>query len=221
MITITQAVSQLILQDELASEALREDLLNLSAYADKIHKRVENLTFKDVKRGTIVVALTRIKKNLAKLPPLYPEIEINNLSVKSSLYAFTYEKTLDIQRKIAVLHPFLLPMNDLFSITEGPSEVTIVFAEKSEELIKKHFSTRPKVEFRDIVAVTVQFRMEVARIPNFFYGLFSTLAGKRINIIEIVSTFTEISFIVGKDAMEETMKSLNVYFIKKNKKHEK
>lgn len=218
MIKVTDAVLELIQADELATETLRMGLLNLSAYADKIRKNVENLTYKDVKKGTIVVALSRIKKDLPKTPLLSPEIQINNLSVKSSLCVYTYEKTADIQRRIAVLHPFLLPMNDLFSVTEGQSEVTIIFAHKSKELIEKHFQTKTKSKYENVVSVSVQFASKYANQPNFLYGLLRSLATKRINLIEVVSTFTELSFVVTKEDMETTMKVLNAFFVKKKTK---
>ena len=50
MIKITDTVLDLISADELALEAMRAGLLNYSAYADKIHSQVENLTKKPVKK---------------------------------------------------------------------------------------------------------------------------------------------------------------------------
>lgn len=218
MIKVTDTVLELIQADELARETLRAGLLNLSAYADKIKKNVENLTLKEVKKGTIVVALSRIKGNLTAGPLQTPEIQINNLSVKSSLCVYTYEKTADTQRKIAVLNPFLLPMNDLFSVTEGQSEITIIFAEKSKELIENHFQIKPKSKYEDAVSISVQFSKKFADQPNFLYGLLRSLAAKRINLIEIVSTFTEITFILTKEDLETAMKVLNAFFVKKKTK---
>src|SRR3989344_4096525 len=209
MINVSLKVGEIIRRDEVALEAMRGGLLNLSAYADKIHKEIEELTKKPVKRGTIVVALARMREELVKLPPLSPDIRMTNLSIKSGFNAFTYEKTLDIQRKIAMLHPFLLPLNDLFSITEGPSEITIIFAHRSKNMIKKHFSIAAKAEYEEIVAVTIQFPEEFSSVPNFLYSIFSKLAAKRINLIEVVSTFTEISFIVKREDMSEIVATFN------------
>ncbi len=219
MINVSLKVGEIIWRDEVALEALRGGLLNLSAYADTIHKEVETLTHKEVKRGTIVVALARMRGELAKVPPLSPAIEITNISTKSGLNAYTYEKTLDIQRKIAMLHPFLLPLNDLFSITEGPSEITIVFADKSKKLINKHFSINPIIDYHDVVAISVQFPEKYADVPNFLYAVFSKLATLRINLWEVVATHTEISFIVKKEDMTGVMETFNVYLLKEN--HEK
>ncbi len=221
MINVSLKVSELIKQDDVAMDALRQGLLNLSAYADKIHNEIEELTHKKVKKGTIVVALSRIKKDLIKLPPLIPNIEINNLSVKSSLCAYSYEKTLDIQRKIAMLHPYLLPVNDMLSITEGPSEITVIFAKKSRDLIRKHFSDKPKKEYTDVVAITAQYAEINAEVPNFLYGIFSKIASKHINLIEIVSTYSEITFIVKGEDMPKVLDTLNASFVNKNNNHEK
>ena len=216
MINISDTVMHVLNEDEVALEALREGLLNFSAYAEKINARIADLAMKPVKKGTIVVALTRMKKGIKEAPTLRQPIQIENLSVKSSLSVYTYEKTLEIQRKIAVLHPFSLPINDLVSITEGSSEVTIVVADKSSQVLKKHFSVNPLVQYSDVAAITVQFMKKFATTPNFLYSLFSVLASKRINIIEVVSTYTEMTFIVKKEDMTSTVSAFNTYFVRKD-----
>lgn len=211
MITVAQAVSEMVTKDELASEALAAGMLNLSAYTDIIHKQVEKATFKEVKRGTIVVALSR----LAKLPskgkkPLKPDVKIDNLSVKSALCSLTYDKTLDTQRNVAVLNPFKVSISDLFSVTESASEITLICTQRVLASVRQHMGP-PKSEVGDLVAVTAYVGKKYARLPNLHYVLFSALASKRIPIVEIVTSYTEISFIVDKKDMEETVKTLNVY----------
>ncbi len=215
MINISDTVMQVLNEDEVAQEALRAGVLNFSAYAQNIQGRVADLAMKPVKKGTIVVALTRMKKSIEVGSKLRQNIEIENLSVKSSLSVYTYEKTLEIQRKMAVLHPFLLPINDLVSLTEGGSEVTIIVADKSSETISSHFSATPISQYSNVSAITVQFLKKFAKTPNFLYSLFSVLASKRINIIEVVSTYTEITFIVAKEDMADTLSAFNTYFIRK------
>src|SRR3989344_2322710 len=146
MIKVSDIVEQLIKSDELAFEALREGLLNLSAYADKILPQVQNVTFNETKRGTIVVALSRLAKTITsdKTPSLKPELKLTDIGVKSSLAGIIFDKTADIQRKIAVLHPFQISLDDLFSLSEGPTEVTLICTEKSKEKILKSFDTDPK-----------------------------------------------------------------------------
>lgn len=215
MIKIIDTVLDLISADELALEAMRAGLLNYSAFADKILPQVENLTKKPVQKGTIVVAISRIAKYANKvISPLKPNVKLTDLSIKSSLCALTFEKTLDIQRKIAVLTPFQLTTADLFTITEGPTEVTLIISEKAKQRIVKEFATKPKAEIDDLVAITVQYPEKLSNTPNLHFVLLSSLASKRIQIIEIVSTFSETSFIVKRESMEEAIKALNTYFNK-------
>ncbi len=216
MFKITDSVLDLIQSDELALEAMRAKLLNFSAYADKIHSQVENLTKKPVQKGTIVVVLSRIAKNSAALSaPLKPNIKLTDLAIKSSLCALTYEKTADIQRKIAVLHPFQISISDLFTVTEGPTEVTLVLSEKSREKIIKEFGAKPKSEVGNLVAITVQYSKELADTPNLHFVLLNSLASKRIKIVEVISTYTETTFFVEQTQMEEAIKALNTYFAEK------
>lgn len=217
MITVTQAVSEILQTDELALEALRAGLLNLSAYALKISARVENATFKKVKKGTIVVALSRAVKHLPEAPLLSPHVALTNLGVKSALTVLTYKKTADMQRKISVMNPFILGIHELFAVTEGQEEITIICADSAKDLFLRHagINIKPKSQFHSVVAITASLKEKDIQTPNLLYTLLRTLAVKRINIIELVSTYTEISFIVKKEDMETALAALNVYFANK------
>lgn len=213
MITVTQAVSRLLQNDEIALEAMRAGILNYSAYSEEIHKKIEEVTFKDVQKGTIVVALSRIaKKSKSLLPPLKPEINLDGIEVKSSLSMLTFEKTADILRKISTLYPFHISPNEIFALSEGPTEITLVVTEKSKEKILKHFNEHPLVETNDLVDITVRFKEEDQKKPNFYYALLSALATKRIPVRNLVSTLNHVSFLIDTAQMEEALKTLNMHF---------
>ncbi len=217
MIKVTDTVLDLIQTDELAQGALRAGFLNLSAYAQKIHQQVENATKKPVQKGTIVVALSRISRNLPDTPLLNPDVTLTNLSIKSALTALTYKKTADMQRKISVMNPFVLGVNELFAVTEGQEEITIICSDQVKDLFKRHagLSIKPKSEFNSVIAITASLNEADLQTPNILYTLLRALALKKINIIELVSTYSEISFIVKKEDMEVTLSALNVYFANK------
>lgn len=212
MIKVPEVVQELIQNDEVALEALQAGLLNFSAYADVIHKKVEKLTFKPVKRGTIVVSLTRLAKKIKKSSPLLkPEVTINNLTVKSPLCILTYMKTIEAQRRVATLHPFLVSSSDIFAITENLKEITLLCSNDALKIIKKHMGDTPKHETIDVAAVTITYAKKYAAIPNILFVFFATLAARRINLIEVFSTYTELTFIVKKNDMETVLQLLNIY----------
>lgn len=212
MITVSDVVLRILQQDDVAREAAIEGLLNLSAYAGKIHSEIEEKTMKQVNKGTIIVTLSRItKKKLRNLPLFKPNVKIHNLGVRSPLYILVYDKTSDIQRRVATLNPFLVSPTDIFSVTEGSAEVVLSCSEKSRDFIKKHIGILPKKEFEDAVAVTAQFSEEQANTPNVLHTLFSALAYNRINLLYVVSGYTEITFLVDKKDSDATTKTLDTF----------
>jgi len=214
---VSETVVQLLENDQTALESFRDGILNLSAYAQKIHPYVERLTFKDVKKGTIVVALSRLSKTNLKINSK-PNIRIAHLSTRSPLTSFTYQKTSDTQRRVSTLNPYLVTPADLFGIMEGESEIIIIASEKTVDLIKDHIGLIPKKEISGLVAITAQFPDNLDFNTNVLQGLLSALAVHKVSVVNILPTLNEISFILDKNKMEEAISAFNLYALKE--KHE-
>lgn len=215
MIKVTDVVQNIVKGDEVALEALRFGILNLSAYAAKIHPTVETVAVKSIKRGTIVVALSRLIKRLEPVASLKPNVIIDDISIKSPLCELTYEKTEGVLRSAATLQILSQTKNDFFTMTQGLGELTIICTQRARERIITHLKTATKAQYNHLVSVTVRFsEKNYIEVPNVIYVFVSALAARRINIIEIVSTYTELSFIVKRQDMERTLAALDSYFQK-------
>lgn len=214
MIKITQVVEDLIGQNELALEALRAGMLNLSAYSEQIKPIIESKLFKPVKKGSIVTALSRIASNMDKLLPLRASVQIEDMSIKSPLCEITYEKTKEVSKSIQNLGTKYFSKG-FFTSTQGTSEITLIVSNTIKNEVKDFIGIKPKAEYDNLSAMTVRFNeQEYIEIPNMIYTLVSVLAHKRINIIEVVSTFTEISFIVRQSDLKMTVDVLKDNFLK-------
>lgn len=212
MIKVPDVVENILKKNEVALEALRADLLNISAYAASIQKQVEEQSLKPVKKGTIAMAISRLsKKILRNTPQMKPDITISHIRVNEPFCLLAWDKTFDVQRKLSTLYPFVVSANDLPAITGGLSEVLLFCLEEAKEKVLKHFGVKPKEIVDNLVGVSAQFSSQYLETPNIFYALFATLAAKRINVIDVVSTRTELVFFVRKQDMEETVQALNVY----------
>lgn len=216
MIKISDVVFEIIQSDEVALEAIRMGLLNLSAYARQILPLVAERTHKPVSRGAIVTALSRMKDRLNNIPPLQPLVKIEDMSIKSPLVEISYEKTAKTVELASKLNSKSLLGGNFFTVTYGVGEISFIVSEKLKGFILKNFNIAPKAIYDELVAVTVRFNKEdYVEVPNVIYTLVSTLARRRINIIEIISTFTEISFIVRKKEMIQTTDALKFFFTSK------
>ena len=216
MLKITTAVAEILESSEVASEALRAGLLNLSAFADQIHAEVEEKTFKSVKRASIVVALSRIAQQNKELPTLKPKITLDSVTIKSPLCDLTFEKTDRNLEKLKTLIRDLSQKEQQFlTITQGTDEITIIADQENESEILTIFETKPKAAYTDLVGITVRFSEKYLQQPNTIYAILSMLAVKRINVIEIVSTYTELTVLIEKANIQTTIELLQGFFLKK------
>lgn len=210
MIKITDIVLNLIETDSLVKEALNEGLLNLSAYAQKIQTQVENAAKKPVQKGTIVVALSRINKSTPTTPSLNPKVKLKGVDIKSSLITLTYKKTVDMQRKIANLNPFTFAVNELFATIEGVENISVIASERIQGEIIKNLGT-PKTIADDLEAVTVIIDKEFIGTPNILHSLLASFASKKLIIVEIFSSSSEITFVIKKEDTQILYTALSTF----------
>ncbi|MBP7057258.1 hypothetical protein KBB08_02095 [Candidatus Gracilibacteria bacterium] len=201
MINIAEVVKELISADYVHLESLRTHTLNLHAYASLIQPTIELRAKKPVKVGSIVMALSRLSKSLASVPELIPTVVIETLVVKSGLTVVNYEKT---SKLIAILSQASIARSDrdFFVISEALAEIAIVAPNENMKVIEALIPYQPKSKFTDAVAITLRFGIDYVVIPNVLYAFVSTLAMRRINLLEIVSTLTEVAFIIENKDMD-------------------
>jgi hypothetical protein len=201
MMTIAKVTAEILYGDEVAREALISGVLNLSAYAKKIQPLITKRLYKNVRVGSIVTSLSRLASFVGNTPSLKAEVKIEDMSLKSPLCELTYEASSEVGRAIASLQNRYVGRG-FFTVTQGIGETTLITAMEFKEDIRKAIGVEPKGFYDHLAAVTVRFvEAQYIEVPNMIYTMVAALATKRINLIEIVSTFTEISFIVRQNDM--------------------
>ncbi len=209
MIKISDVVREIVQEDLVATEALRMRILNLSAYASQIHRKVETITMKEVQIGTIVVALSRLIIEEISPGTISPFVPIRNVSVKGSLAELTYEKTEHSIVDLSKLDTSTFRRREFFALTEGLAEITIICPREETQKIRLYFSAKPKSMIEKLVAISVRFPSEFLDIPNAVYTLVSALAVKRVNLVEMISTYTELTFIVQQENLDVSLSALH------------
>ena len=97
-----------------------------------------------------------------------------------------------------------------FTATHGVNELSIIVPEELSALVLKIFDKqKPKLFINKLASLTVHYGEKVLNTPNVTFAIIRPLALKRINIIEIVSTYTELTFIVAEKDLQETFLTLN------------
>ncbi len=214
MLKVANIVEEIINGSEIAHSALSAGLLNLSAYAKTIRSEVERKTRKEVRHGTIVVALSRLSKTLSKRAALLPKVRVENLSVKTGLVEIAFDRNKANRNLLRSLYQNEQFMEaDFFTVTHGVTELSIIVPENFTKTVLKVFSRqKPKLLIDKLASLTVRYKEDCLFTPNVNYAVMRPLALKRINIVEIVSTYTELTFIVGEQDLQEAFLILSKLF---------
>ena len=198
VLKVSDAVRSALWNSETALTSLSEGILNLSAYAKVIQGDVERACLKPVKLGTIVAALARIGRELSHIPPLSPEVTLQEIAVKSGLCEIAFEQTEANRESLQKLYSSKrFAASDFFTATHGIGELSIVTNEKQKQTIMDIFKgQKPKLVSDRICALTVRFSEEYIDVPGQTFWLVRKIAIERLNIVEIISTFTELTFLL-------------------------
>ncbi|HSX05585.1 MAG TPA: hypothetical protein VLF69_03910 [Candidatus Saccharimonadales bacterium] len=209
MITIAQVVADILQHDDLAMAAARRGWLNLSAYARTIQPQVEGALVKEVQEASIITALSRATAGLPL--PAEPQTDsVQSLAVHSNLEGVTYERSEETSAKIReIYHQVNVDNKAFLTVTQGINEVTIVAEASVARVFRQALSGAHKVyDKRNLVGITVKFAPFNLEVPNLIFALTRRLAYKDINIIEVVSTATELTYIIERKNLSAALEQL-------------
>jgi hypothetical protein len=206
MIKIQPIVREIILEELEACFALTNGYMNMSSYAHRIRPMVEIRAKKPVTITSLVVSLSRLRKEFKKEKPLTQDVAIKNITTKLPLSEMVYENNNKFLEDFEMLHKKIsMAREDFFIATIGNHEVNIIASSNLEKKILGHFKTKPLFINHNFAAVSVSLSPENFNIPNTFFSLLAVTARARINIEELISTSTELIFIVAEKDFSKTV----------------
>ncbi|OGG02661.1 hypothetical protein A2W14_01275 [Candidatus Gottesmanbacteria bacterium RBG_16_37_8] len=198
MISISDAVYEIVKQSPYLTEALSEQIINLSALARKIHLQVEEKVKKDINDGAIIAALKRIGHKLNKK---YKKINIlsnlGDITVRSNISEYTYLNTETLLKKVQELFLNIGSKKEIFlNLSQGVSESTIIASGNMEKEIAQIFKNETlTAKLENLSSISIKLPEETVDNPGAYYSILKLFALEGINMVEMVSTYTEVSLI--------------------------
>jgi hypothetical protein len=203
---IQDAVRDIVMTDEEALYALAKGYMNLSAYSKLIRSKVEEATMKDVENTGIVVALSRLQRELDSVHPLIEDVPIKNITSKSPVCEIVFEKTRPILKALSSFYADVKTGNDDFlTMTLSTSDVTIICSERLQKEVLEHFKEKPLLKTRGLAALGLTFDPRYYNVPNVGYSLLRRIAKKRILLAEVLSTHNELIFVFDQKRLAEVV----------------
>ncbi len=210
MVTVSHLVEKIVEKKPFLEEALAKGIINYAALAEILQPDIENELKIKVKTSAVMMALRRFSEKLEKTfvgqaPIKFKE---SDLTIRSDLFEVTVHKSpfIDI-RKLYDLVDF--SKGDFLTVTQGLYEVTIIASKKYKLKILRFLEKERIVKTVDnLSSLTVKIPIEALETAGLFYVITKSLTWENINIVEIVSTLTEMTFILREDDVSRAFDTL-------------
>jgi len=208
MVTIAHIVEKMVRENPSLEQALALDLLSYSRTAVYLKPKVEKELGKEVKIGAIAMALQRIAEKVRIKQKEY-EYKIKEISTRSNLAEISIAKTSRMKEIMDEVYEAVdTAKGDVVNFIHGNNETTIIFSDRKSEEIKESLKNEKVIgEITGLGAISLRFSEETLSSPGFIAYVLKELAWHGINVVEVVSTYTELSIILKE---EDVVKAYNV-----------
>lgn len=213
MLTTTDIVRQIVQKSYFVSETLKNNWLNLSQYATFIQPEIEQKLYKKVQIGSIITALSRIRKEIKETFEI--KIKISDLSLKIPITEINFAKNSDHSAKISQLYSQLATVESSFlNIISGNTETGIfVNSRYQEEVLSIFGPQKPNLILPKLGAISIKFDPEYLDTIGSIYQILKFLVWESVNLLEIISTFTELTLIVNRKNSQQVFDILERNFV--------
>jgi aspartokinase len=211
MVTISHLVKKSVSENSFLLEAMSKELISYGNLAEQLKPEIEKELDKKVKDAAIIMALRRYAEELHGFNKKIGKFKFNGeIILKTNIMDFNVVKSNSLSNKLKNLYGLVnFERGDTLNIILGNNEISIITNGKYKEKLL-NFLRGEKIlnkEF-DLVALTISFSGEdFFDTPGVIFNSVRKLAWEQINIFEIVSTMTELTFILSK---KDSMRAYNV-----------
>jgi len=218
MVTIPEAVEQLILHEPFLEEALARGLLNLSELARQIRPGLQLELKKKIETGAVVMALKRLKDRIEPLHHARTRFirDLGDITVRSHLMEFSFQTSDSLlEKQQQLLMEIRKRRNSFVTMTQGVTELTMIFSSSLEKSVDRLFAgERVLARLPNLSAVTIRLPGKSVTTSGVFYTLLKQLAWQDINVVEVVSTLTELTLIVERQHVDQAFSALKSFLWK-------
>lgn len=208
MVTISHLAKKYVDEMPFLHEALGKKLLNYGAVGNLLMPRIEKELGREVKLYAIIMALRRYCEEMARKHDSSQLAKVfqkgTALSMRAGLCDITVSKSHTLFGKLKDIYDVVnYEDGEILNIVQGNLTNTIIVTDAHRERILAMLGKEKIVHTEDDLAqVSLKFPQEFLYMPGVLYLMNRELLWHNVNIIEIVSSLTEVNFILKrKDAM--------------------
>jgi len=204
MISLPQAVHNLIDRSPFIKEALSAGLVNNTSLARHLKDDVTKLIKKEATISAIRSAIDRMPIDtiyqLDKSLTVFMK-QLGDINVRSELIDYTFRNSPTLlQSQVQFLKSIDTSKKYFYSFSKGVNETTIVISDYLSASLEENFAKERQIMKRqNLAAISIMLPERNLDVHGVYYTILKQLAWKAINVVEIISTSYEITLVVENE----------------------
>lgn len=211
MLTVPEATKKIVLRSRFLTEAMSKNIINNSALARYIKPELEEILLKDVSESAVIMALNRLS---AEIEPKYSSRQIFDthpaMATRSNLFSLTVDNSKNIDLNSLLV---LAGGKETLLVNLGIFETTIVASDSLKNKITDLLGLA-EANLEELSSITIDLPEVAGKTPGVYYFFIKSLAWEGINIVELVSTETELTLIFESKDLSRALSVLQSLFTK-------
>jgi len=205
MVTISHVVEKLMDDYSYLQIAIDKNIISFTLLAKYLRPEIEKELQKKVKPSAVIMALRRYAERLDKKETQFKSHFFRNIILKTDVCYMVIDGSTDTLNKLQnVYNELNFQHGDIFNITQGNYDISVVTNKKyEEEIIELIGKEKIKQVVDDHVSISLLFSQDYSFTPGVLYNISRNIAWENINILNWYHTPTELSLVLHQnDAMK-------------------
>ncbi len=200
MVTVSHVAQKLVRDRVFVLEAMSRGIVSFGSLAEQLKPDIEKELGKKVKHHAIVMALRRYAETLKEKSKVTFDYT-SEIILKTDICDIAVRRSPTLLDKLKQLYDIVdFETGNILNAVHGRYEVSIVTNERYRERALKFLKGENILNVEiGLVSLTLTFSKDFLYTPGVIFNIVRNLAWDNINILEIVSTNTELTFILNKE----------------------
>jgi|GEM_PF-2054363 len=197
--SIAQLVKDRVEKNSFLVDYLNRGLINVAALAREILPEIEKEN-PNANTESIAIAIKRLptKKDQAITEQLKKIVSNVQLNVRTDILLLVFNKDGELPDKT------LFNQDDIYFVNQGSNEVTVIIDGRNERLVKeKHIFKKDNLSTISLRDSLLHEGENYRTTPGFVYIFLSNISKRGINIEDIISAYSQVTFVVEQKYLPE------------------
>ena len=211
MVTIAHLVKKYIDSMPFLQEAMSREIISYGNLSDELQPSIEKEMGKKVKTSAVIMALRRYAESL-KFTKKKEKFDFSSeIIMKTGLIDIAVLKSQKLFNLLDKLYRIVdYEKGEILNIIQGTNEVAVITNNKYEKKVIDILKDEKIINVeKNLVSISMSYSREFIHTPGIIFAVVRKLSWENINIYEIVSTFTELTFIIHKKDLTKAYNMLS------------